>query len=197
MLDLRMRIVRRYEELLDVAERLHPDALFKVGGVVEPKVALTIDDGPSSPDRRDPRCAQALRCRATFFVHTDRFEHGTGGGGSWNGMIAEGRETANRMPDLHRFSLSLSRTGSLAVQIWNERTAALSDTGKPRGSSGPPVAFITRNACCRVCSGSITFTGSSSPSCLPWDTHLPFPWHFCGPSGGWRVPRGDLRVARR
>ncbi|MEM9185748.1 MAG: polysaccharide deacetylase family protein [Planctomycetota bacterium] len=83
---------------LPVAERLSPLGVFRVHGIVEKTVALTIDDGPS---RRSGDILDLLRghgATATFFIHTDHVEETAGGEELVERMLSEGHEVGNHMP---------------------------------------------------------------------------------------------------
>ena len=170
-----MSMVRCYEELLDVAERLHPEALFKVGGVIEPKVALTIDDGPSSRTGEILDVLRRCDARATFFVHTDRIDQGAGGRRILERMIAEGHEIANHMPD-HRLSLSLSvREFDLEFERAHRSLERVGHTARFFRAAG---GFYHAERMLPSLQRLDYFHRFIMASYLPWDTHLPFPWHY-------------------
>jgi peptidoglycan/xylan/chitin deacetylase (PgdA/CDA1 family) len=172
---IRYSVMRLYGQLLDAAERLHPEGLFRVPGVRRCKVALTIDDGPSSRTGELLDLLGAGEARVTFFVHTDRLAGRNRGRRMLERMTGEGHEVANHMPD-PRMSIGLS-----AAEFSREFERAhrsLERLGQSPRFFRAAGGFYHAERMQPVLRRLDYYHRFIMASYLPWDTHFPFPRHY-------------------
>ncbi|MEW6038853.1 MAG: polysaccharide deacetylase family protein [Pseudomonadota bacterium] len=158
-----------------IAERLSPHGLFHVAGVQAKRVALTIDDGPSSRTAEILDLLVEFDGRATFFVHTDRFDDTPGAERVLARMVGEGHEIANHMPDDRR-SIGL---GKRAFEAEFERAhRRLEQIGQKPQFFRPAGGFFDANRMLPSLQRFGYYQRFVMASFLPWDTHLPFPQRY-------------------
>jgi len=163
--------VRGYEGLLGTAERLFPDALFRVPGLAPRVVALTIDDGPSHRTSLLLDLLEAHHARATFFLHTDRFATVPDSLPLLDRLLAAGHEAANHMPD-HRPSLHLA-TADFEAEFARAHAFLRHHGAHPRLFRPAGGCYAARMLPTLRRHGY--FPRIILGSYLPWDTHLPLP----------------------
>jgi peptidoglycan/xylan/chitin deacetylase (PgdA/CDA1 family) len=164
-----------YRSLLATAERLTPKGLFHVPGVREKQIALTIDDGPSSRTGEILDILRHFGSRATFFLHTDRFDCTPGARGVVERMVEEGHEISNHMPDVRRsFSLS-AREFDAEFERAHRRLEAAGQVPRFFRAAG---GFFHVNRMLPSLQRFEYYQRFVMASYLPWDTHFPFPHRY-------------------
>ena len=98
---------RIQKTLLPIAEKQLSQGIFRVHGLDEKLVILTIDDGPSWKTQELLDLLEQFNATATFFIHTSYTEQARDGKNIIQEMHARGHEIGNHMPeDIPSISLS-------------------------------------------------------------------------------------------
>jgi peptidoglycan/xylan/chitin deacetylase (PgdA/CDA1 family) len=160
------------KSILPLVEKRFPEGIFRVHGLKEKIVVLTIDDGPSSKTTQLLGLLARFNAKATFFIHTSYPEQASEGQNLIQAIHRRGHEIGNHMPeDIPSISLSKREF----ERQFRKADALLRSWGiTPRFFRAAGGRFDSEKMM-----PSLKELGYEQrfimASFLPWDTHLPFP----------------------